>query len=251
MNLFTSWLMARTTTDVIGEFADSLGNAESLPKPIPQPPTILSVPPSWPSRRVLPGMGTEQEWMGVRDPYAVLGNSPNRFVRTVEFSDNTETLWEDSRRAGFWRIGLLELPLQGNDHESLVGVVSATSTVTAAIISDLQRLLGREHAEPAAFSLRNLLSAVLEGATDMTPRSVRLLNESGAVLVQDRDVGRLRQLLGASVGEIGGLTLAANSQRVTVLADGEVIFADSATLPIVTTVMLSIYAMTTQVGSYA
>jgi hypothetical protein len=258
VNLFTSWLLAQTSGEAIGEFAESLG------EPVPQPPSRLSVEgqfewrepdgafglqSAWSSRR--DPVRAEREWSTVQDPYALLGSSPKRFVRSVAFSDETETLWEFSRRAGFSRIAVIELPLQGDDGESLVGVASATSTITASIVSNLQRQIGSERAELATFSLSNLLTAALEGRAEMTPRSVRLITDGGTVLIQERDVNRLRHSISTTGGELGGLTLAANDERVTVLADGEVIFSDSATLAVVISLLLTIYAVTTQVSTYA
>jgi hypothetical protein len=258
MNLFTTWLLAHTTDEAIGEFADSLGDA------VEQPPSRLSVEgqfewreadralgleSAWSSRS--DPIGAQPEWSTVQDPYTLLSSSPKRFVRSVAFSDETETLWEFSRRAGFSRIAVIELPLQGDDGESLVGVVSATSTITASIVSSLQRQIGSERAEVATFSLRNLLTAALEGRGEMTPRSVRLITDGGTVLLQERDVDQLRHSISTTEGELGGLTLASNDERVTVLADGEVIFSDSATLAVVINLMLTIYAVTTQVSTYA
>jgi len=148
--------------------------------------------------------------------------------RYFEFSDVIDSPWEKSETSGVRWSGVADVPTHEYSNDHLLGILAPTQ----ALVVDLQRstleLMSHEgvDTEPASFSLRALLSDLRDES--VVPRSVRLRNEFGLVLVQSENESALRSQLNDLTGDVTGVTVDAMDQRMTLFDDGHVLFTEPA-----------------------
>ncbi|WP_427889189.1 hypothetical protein ACQHIV_38105 [Kribbella sp. GL6] len=157
------------------------------------------------------------------------------------FADKQESGWESSSRTGTWRVGIAVLPGVDSSPDRLVGIVATGPALLAGLVSDLERSFDIEgiSSERVQFPLRPLLGGAARDV-GVVPRSIRLRSERLRTLIQSDDEAALREQAAAVEGDVVGVTVEAGHQRVTVLDDGSVVFAESASLDDVLVAMRSI-----------
>jgi hypothetical protein len=148
--------------------------------------------------------------------------------RRLDFSDVIDSPWEKSVTSGVRWWGLADIPTHEYGDDRLLGILGSTQALAADLQQTTLDFMSKAgvNTEPASFSLRALLSDLSDEG--VLPRSVRLRNEFGLVLVQSEDESSLRSQLADINGDVIGVTVDAMDQRMTLLDDGHVLFTEPA-----------------------
>lgn len=147
-------------------------------------------------------------------------------MRLLTFESERRTGWEESRAEGIWTVAIASMVSANPADGRFVGVLSSERSLTADVMQDAEsRFRTSGGAERVSFSLRNLIGAQPLGVECL---SARLTSEQSSVLIKAESGDAFRKVLGNAEGDISGLTVNANDQRATVLANGEIIFGGDA-----------------------
>lgn len=143
-----------------------------------------------------------------------------------EFTDRSETPWENSTISGTWLSGLVEIrTVKPETGTKLLGIIGPSMPLVDDLLSQFGEIFNRFEIsyERSDFELSQLLGSKAAQA-GIKALSVRLRSQDTTTLIRSEDPAALRKSLSSTSGELVGVTVRAADQMFSILPGGTIIF---------------------------